>query len=286
MRAGVSVFAAGSIAAGILDLIWGDFEAAHQPIQALGDHIPGREVLAYIAALWLIAGGAAILWRRTAPVGALALAAIYFIFAAFWLPRFYTAPHFLGFRISLILGLIGGVCQQLILVAAAASVYASVAKRDSVWLSRVPLLVRWTLGLSSIKFGSGHLTDLQIVAANVPKWMPLGGNFWAILTGIAFMLAGLAILSGILDVLAARLLGLMLLVFSVLVLAPGPFAHPHDHVAWGTNAYNLAAVGAAWIFAESVASRSGPRANEVGRNASRETGQDSQGLPALDRATQ
>jgi uncharacterized membrane protein YphA (DoxX/SURF4 family) len=286
MRAGVSVFAAGSIAAGILDLIWGDFEAAHQPIQALGDHIPGREVLAYIAAIWLIAGGAAILWRRTAPVGALALAAIYFVFAAFWLPRFYTAPHFFGFRISLILGLMGGVCQQLILVAAAVAVYASVATGDSAWLSRVPLLVRWTLGLSSIKFGSGHLTDLQLVAANVPKWMPLGGNFWAILTGIAFMLAGLAILSGILDVLAARLLGLMLLVFSVLVLAPGPFAHPHDHVAWGTNAYNLAAVGAAWIFAESVASRSRDRANEVGRNASSEAGQDSQGLPALDRETQ
>src|SRR5229473_2835272 len=96
MRAGVSVYAAGSIAAGILDLIWGDFEAAHQPIQAFGDYIPGREILAYIAAIWLIAGGAAILWRRTAQVGALALAAIYFIFAAFWLPRFYTAPHLLS----------------------------------------------------------------------------------------------------------------------------------------------------------------------------------------------
>jgi len=286
MRAGVSVYAAGSIAAGILDLICGDFEAAHQPIQAFGDYIPGREILAYIAAIWLIAGGAAILWRRTAQVGALALAAIYFIFAAFWLPRFYTAPHFFGFRISLLLGLIGGVCQQLILVAAAVIVYASLAKRDSTWLSRVPLLVRWTLGLSSIKFGSGHLTDLQVVAANVPKWMPLGGNFWAILTGIAFMLAGMAILSGILDVLAARLLGLMLLIFSVLVLAPGPLAHPHDHVAWGSNAYNLAAVGAAWIFAESMATRRRDRANEVGRNASSEAGRDSQGLRALDLETQ
>ena len=69
MRAGVSVYAAGSIAAGILDLIWGDFEAAHQPIQAFGDHIPGREILARIVAIWLIAGGAAILWRRTAQMG-------------------------------------------------------------------------------------------------------------------------------------------------------------------------------------------------------------------------
>ena len=127
MRAGVYVYAAGSIAAGILDLIWGDFEAAHQPIQALGDHIPGREILAYIAAIWLVAGGAAILWRRTARAGAWALAAIYFIFAVFWLPRFYTAPHVLGFRIPVLIGLLAGVAQQFILVAAAAIVYASLA---------------------------------------------------------------------------------------------------------------------------------------------------------------
>ncbi|MDQ2776960.1 MAG: hypothetical protein M3Y57_18870 [Acidobacteriota bacterium] len=36
------VYAAGSIATGVVDLIWGDFEAAHQPIQAFSDHIPDR----------------------------------------------------------------------------------------------------------------------------------------------------------------------------------------------------------------------------------------------------
>ncbi len=257
------MYAAGSIAAGILDLIWGDFEAAHQPIQALGDHIPGREILAYIAAIWLIAGGAAIIWRRTARAGAWGLAAIYFIFAAFWLPRFYTAPHLVGFRIPLLIGLLAGIAQQLILVAAAAIVDDSLTTRDSAWLSRAPLLVRWTFGLSAIDFGLAHLTGVREVAAMVPKWMPLGGNFWAMLTGIAFVLAGIAILSGILNVLAARLLALMLLVFSVLVLAPGAVARPHNHVAWGSNAYNLAAVGAAWIFVESIATRRRGRANAV-----------------------
>ena len=125
MRAGVYVYAAGSIAAGILDLIWRDFEAAHQPIQALGDHIPGREILAYIAAICLIAGGVAILWRRTVRAGAWALAAIYFIFAVFWLPRFYTATHLFGFRIAVLIGMLVGVAQQLILVAAAGIVHDS-----------------------------------------------------------------------------------------------------------------------------------------------------------------
>jgi hypothetical protein len=83
-----------------------------------------------------------------------------------------------------------------------------------------------------------------------------------VLTGIAFVLAGLGIVSGVLDVLAARLLGLMLLVFSVLVLAPMIFPSPRDHVAWGANAYNLAAVGAAWIVADWLATRHQPVQNQ------------------------
>src|SRR4051794_2298075 len=144
MRVGLYVYAAGSIAAGILDLIWGDFEAAHQPIQALGDHIPGRAVLASIAAIWLIGGGAAILSRRLARAGASALAAIYLIFAGFWLPRFYTAVHLMGFKIALIIGLCAGVGQQLILVAAAGIVHASLVKSDFASSLRAHLLVRWT----------------------------------------------------------------------------------------------------------------------------------------------
>jgi uncharacterized membrane protein YphA (DoxX/SURF4 family) len=273
MRAGVYVYAAGSIAAGILDLIWRDFEAAHQPIQALGDHIPGREILACIAAICLVAGGIAILWRRTVRAGAWTLAAIYFIFAVFWLPRFYTATHVFGFRIAVLIGILVGVAQQLILVAAAGIVHDSFVTRDSAWLSRSHPLVRWTFGLASIDFGLAHLTALQVVAAMVPKWAPLGGDFWAILTGIAFMLAGIAILAGILDVLAARLLALMLLLFGVLVLAPGPLASPGNHVAWGSNAYNLAAVGAVWLLAESLAAqRSGAiKRSSIGDEPDHET---------------
>ena len=251
------MYAAGSIAAGILDLVWGDFEAAHQPIQAFGDHIPHRELLAYLAAIWLIAGGAAILWRRTARAGAWALAAIYFIFAAFWIPRFYTAFHLLGFSGSLLIGLFVGVGQQLILVAAAGVVLLSFAPPGAPWKSRVFILVRWTFGLSSIDFGLAHFTGVQAVAAMVPKWMPLGANFWVVFTGIAFVFAGVAILSGILDLTAARLLALMLLAFSVIVLAPRALAR-RDHVPWGSNAYNLAAVGSAWLAAESIAARLRP----------------------------
>jgi hypothetical protein len=88
-----------------------------------------------------------------------------------------------------------------------------------------------------------------------PKWIPPGPTFWVVLTGIAFVLAGLAIVSGMLDVLAARLLGLMLLVFSALALVPLIFTSPRDHASWGANAYNLTAVGAAWIIADWISDR-------------------------------
>src|SRR5215472_18786878 len=100
MRLGIYFYCLATFAAGILDLIWGDFEAAHQPIGALGDYVPGRAIFAYGTAVWLVAAGSAILWRRTARVGAVAVAIIYFIFGMFWLPRFYTAPQVLGFRFT------------------------------------------------------------------------------------------------------------------------------------------------------------------------------------------
>jgi uncharacterized membrane protein len=238
-RLGTLILGLASAAAGILDLVWGEFEAAHQPIQAWGDHIPGQTVLAYITGVCLVAGGLAILWRRTERLGAVALAIVYGAFTVFWLPRFVTAPRFLGHHPSVYIGVLGGFATQLIVVAALVG---------SVRVNR------WVFGLSSIDFGLAHVTGIRDNASLVPKWMPLGGDFWVVLTGVAFVLAGVAILTRVKDVLASQLLALMLLVFSVIALVPLPIAHPHDHVAWGANAYNLAAVGAVWIFAGALRS--------------------------------
>lgn len=261
-KLGVYVYGLASAAAGMMDLIWGDFDAAHQPIQAFGDHIPGREIFAYITAIVMIAGGVAILWRRSARAGGAALAIIYFVFTVFWLPRLYWAPHILGLRFSVCVGVLAGVGSQLIVVAAGALVYASPATHGSLW-PRTILFARWIFGLCSIDFGLSHLTDLKNNVVYVPKWMPLGAHFWIILTGICFVLAGLAILSGIQDVLAAWLLGLMFLAFNLIALPQFIFADPKEHAAWGGYAYNLAAVGACWIFAESIALRRAEREHDA-----------------------
>jgi uncharacterized membrane protein len=250
---GIYVYGLSSASVGVMDFIWGDFDPAHQPIQAFGDHIPGREILAYITAVWMIAGGAAILWRHSARAGGAALAIIYFVFAIFWLPRFYTAPHYLGFRIPVFIGVSAGFGIELIACAGGALIYASLATRSYSW-PRTIFITRWIFGLCSINFGMNHLDAAGDNLGYVPKWMPLGQEFWVILTGICFVLAGLAILSRIQDVLAARLLALMFLAFNVFSLPQFIFADPKGHGAWGGNAINLAFVGASLIFADAMAS--------------------------------
>lgn len=117
------------------------------------------------------------------------------------------------------------------------------------------LIARWIFGLCAINFGVNHLDAVADNLFYVPQWMPLGQEFWVLLTGICFVLAGLAVLSRIQDVLAARLLALMFLAFNVFSLPQFIFADPKGHAAWGGNAINLAFVGASLIFADAVASR-------------------------------
>jgi uncharacterized membrane protein len=253
------VFGAAAVLAGAFNLIWGDFATDWQPIQAFGDHVPGRALLAYFTALWLIVAGLALFGRRTRRAGAIGLAIVYGIFAVFWLPRFYWVLHLIGFKLSPIIGVFDGLGQQVALVAAAAIAYASMmagAREGDAVLLRV---ARIAFGLCALIFGVAHFTGTSQVASLVPHWMPLGGAFWAIVTGVGFALSGIAIATGWFGIFGARLLALMLAVFSAFVWLPMLFRFPHAHAAWGGNAYNLAIVAAAWIVAERIGNRQGRR---------------------------
>ena len=79
-RPGVWLLAFATVAAGVFDLMWGGFDSAHQPIQAFDDNIPGQGVMAYVTGVWMVAAGAAILWRQGSKTSAAALALIYLVF--------------------------------------------------------------------------------------------------------------------------------------------------------------------------------------------------------------
>jgi hypothetical protein len=254
IQVGVWFYGLGTVLTGILNIAWGEFDGSHQPIQALGKDLPGQQMLAYVAGLWLVVAGVAVLWRRGEKIGAAASAVAYSIFAALWLARYYAGIHALGWRIDVLLGVSFGLAQQLMLVAPAAILYVSITSSDSLLQKRVAFAARWMLGLPPVLFGIFHLIGIRVFATIVPQWMPFG-YFWAGLTGIAFILAGLAICSGIKDVLALRLLALMLLLFEGFVEVPPIFIRLHDERTWGAAVYNLTAIGACWIFAEFLARR-------------------------------
>ena len=254
MKVGIWFYGLGTVLTGIVNIVWGSFDASHQPIQALSRNFPGEHILAYVAGAWLVAAGLAILWQRSARIGAAASAIAYLIFAALWLARYYAGIHALGWRIDVLLGVTFGLAQQLMLIAPIAFVYASTASSNSLLQKRAVIAARWMLGLPPVIFGIFHVIGIRVFASIVPHWMSFG-YFWAALTGIAFFLAGCAICSGIMDILAARLLALMLLLFEGFVEIPPISSRLHNQPTWGAAVYNLTAIGACWIFAEFLASR-------------------------------
>ena len=265
MKVGVWFYGLGTALTGILNIAWGAFDASHQPIKSLGINLPSEHILAYVAGVALVAAGLAILWQRSARIGAAASGIAYLFFAALWLSRYYAGVHTFGLRIDVLFGVTFGVAQQLMLVSPAAILYVSTASPDSVLQKRAAIAARWMLGLPPVVFGLFHLIGIRVFASIVPHWMGFG-YFWAALTGIAFIFSGIAICSRIKDVLAAKLLALMLLLFEGFVEIPPIFIRLHNEATWGAAVYNVTAIGACWIFAEFVASRADRRRIDPAEN--------------------
>jgi len=237
---GRHVFGLAAIIFGVITLVWRDFNGWQQ-IRALGN-VPHREILVYIAAAIELMGGMAIQWPKTARTGAIALGAIYLIFALLWVPRIVAEP--------LVYDRWGNFFEQFSLVSGALIVYAWDSQGDSERAARTARIGLIFFGICVVSFTLEQLFYLSGTASFVPKWIPPGQMFWAITTTIALALAAIALLSGRVALLASRLLTAMLIGFGLLVWLPAPFADPHKIINWAGNAQNLAITGAAWIAAD------------------------------------
>jgi uncharacterized membrane protein YphA (DoxX/SURF4 family) len=244
LNLGSHVYGLAAIALGLIGLVWGDFATVWQPVPASAPH---RMALAYIVAVCLLSGGVAMQWRRSAQSGVVVLVILYFMSALLWVPRVVGFPRMIGTWL--------GFAEQFALVIAGVIAYAFLAPDDPLWAVRTVRIGRFLFGMCVVTFGLAHFLALSETAGMVPAWLPPGQRFWAMATGTAHLLAGIAVLSGILAALASRLLTAMLITFGALVWAPSLFAHPGEHMVWAGNAINLALIGAAWVVADSIASR-------------------------------
>lgn len=250
VRMGANVYGAAALLLGATVAISGDFVTTWQPVP---EDAPGHAILVFIGATLLIGGGAMVQWPRTRRIGAAILALVFFAFALLWARRVIGFPRILGTWL--------GTAEELAIVLGGCALFLPPllrrGRRAMAWLA-----LRIVFGFCALLFGAAHFLYVKETAALVPAWLPPDPHFWAYLTGACDIAAGLALVSGLLALLAARLLTLMFLVFQLLVWLPQLFQHPHDPTAWGGNGVNLALVGAAWIIAELVEAQTKRRPTE------------------------
>jgi uncharacterized membrane protein YphA (DoxX/SURF4 family) len=194
-----------------------------------------------------ILGGAAVLWPRTARAGAFALGAMYLVFALLTVPFIIKQP--------LVYNSYGNFFEEFSFVAGAMILYAISDPVVPTRNARLAQFGYYAFGLCVLSFGLEQLFYLAPTASLVPKWIPPGQMFWAITTTAAFVLAAIALLTGLMARLASRLTTAMLIGFGLLVWLPALVADPHEFFSWTEAAETLGIAGSMWIVADFLSQR-------------------------------
>ena len=191
---GLYLYAGAAIFLGLLGLASGDFASSWQNVDP---GFPLRVPLAYLTALIELAGGIALLIPRAARAGAITLTIVYSVFTLIWVPKaFVNLGNF---------DPIGNVFEEFSLVAAGLVLCAIFSPAGSALSHRRQFFV-FLFAICPISFGIVHIIDMPGLLAWIPGWLPPTRMFWAYATTLGFFAAAVAILTGIMAPLAARLL--------------------------------------------------------------------------------
>ncbi|MFC5580079.1 DoxX family membrane protein [Rhodanobacter terrae] len=243
MAFGWRLYGLGVMALGALCLAWGTFDTG-QPVPR---NFPDRTALAYAVAVFMLAAGAAVEWRRTVAWGAAALSVYYAVVVVILLNGRVLLAHYTQY------GTYEGIAEQLAITAGGLLVYAANARIDAALAARLTRVAQLMFGVCALIFGGAHFVYMNLTAPLVPKWLPPSQEFWACATGLGHIAAGVAILTGVRARLAAILLTAMYASFTLLVHGPMLLANPSSHWIWSENAVNIALIGVAWLVADSLA---------------------------------
>ncbi len=243
MAYGWRVYGLGVMALGMASLAFGDFD----PGQPVPEKFPARTALAYAAGAFMVVAAAAVEWRRTAAWGATALTVYYALFVVILMNGRLLLTDYAVFLTY------ENIAMQLAIVAGGLIIYATTARIDAALATRLTRLGRLAFGVCALIFGGAHFVYMNLTAPLVPKWLPPTQEFWGYATGVGFVAAGVAILTGVQARLAATLVTTMLASFALLVHEPMLLADHSIHMNWSESAVNLAVIGAAWVVADSLA---------------------------------
>jgi hypothetical protein len=238
---GRHLFGMAALALGLITLAWHDYRNWEQLHYILNP--TNGPVFVYAVAAAQIFGGVGIQFRRTAKTSAIALGAVYLVFALLYVPRIVATPR--------IYDAWGNFFEQFSLVTGAAMVYA---RLSPIWsLETLTRIGRILFGICVGSFTLEQAIYLDNTAQLVPKWLPPSQMFWALTTTVPFALAAVALLTNRMALLATRLFTMMLVIFGLVVWVPLVLSHPRSHTNWSECAETFAIAGAAWILADLLA---------------------------------
>lgn len=234
------VLGASAVLFGVITLMWHDSDT-WQNLRHIWN-LPYGTIIGECLMAAQVAGGIGMLYPRTARSASVVLCIVYLCFSLACIPDLIAAANIYdkyGGSFFLFFSLFCGA------IALHAATEADAAR--AIVFGR---LARFGLGVCAISFTLGQMLLLRETAHLVPKWIPPGQMFWAILTTIAFALAAIAILIDRLARLAMRMMTLMLALFGVLVWVPHLIAHPQAHFNWSECVLTFLTTGAAWTVAD------------------------------------
>ncbi len=240
---GWRIYGLGVVAMAMVCLAWGNFD----PGQPVPKDFPGRAALAHAAAVFMLAAGAGVAWRRTAAWGAAALTTYYALIVVILMDGRVLLAHYAEYIAY------ENIAEQLAIAAGGLIIYATYARIDAALAARLARLGQLAFSVCALVFGGAHFAYMNMTAPLVPKWLPPGQEFWAYATGIGQIAAGVAILSRVKARLGAILLTAMYACFALLVWAPMLLADPSSFDNWTESALTLVLIGVAWVVTDSLA---------------------------------
>jgi uncharacterized membrane protein len=247
LKQGRLLFAIAIIAFGIENVICAHFQQAMLPVIPW---VPGNQFLAYLTGIAILAAGLSIAANFSARLAAILLGILFLLCVLLLqISRVAASPFDVGVRTCAF--------ETLAMCGAALTLAGTLpaeGRYSRGWESAVGKLIdsgRFLFAISAVVFGIDHFLVLGLIVSLVPRWIPGGGLFWAYLTGIAFIAAGLSIATKWLAPWAGILLGTMFLLWFLLLHAPRIVSFPrlHDPNEWSSAFIALGLSGGSWICA-------------------------------------
>jgi hypothetical protein len=221
--------------------------------------VPAHPWMAYVTALLFIVPGLTLLIYKCGQITATLLGIIFAFYAVTLIPFATANPLNISLRTI--------VFESLAMAGGSFVLAGTVSENRYAGLSGKALdrLGRYLFGVSLVVFGVDHLLMLGGIAELVPFWFPFH-LFWAWLTAIGFIAAGVSISSKWKGEMGGTLIGLMFLLWVVVLHGPRTLgllkagAGPRSPAEWSSLFIALGMCGASWICVGSL-SRYPPRNN-------------------------